>query len=715
MTKSKKESRSINKALYEIRIKKELSLKDASKKLAISKLHLDLIEKGYLKVSNRLEPRFIKEYHLAKDFFDTHSTYIEPTNNVVDNPEATNKFRKIVSSLKARIIMGVLAAGSIATLIGGILTSNKIYNDPQEAWTEKFKTLRNAVLTDPERDEQVDILIGDTYYVISNTSYEGDAFETYVYEKELNAQYTSFKLEKNYDLSDDKFLEFKIVSYNKRIIAFTDFINEKYSVEDAVCFIEGKDNFNLRSFTYKVDEEIHNAEINDPTYNELNTVIKQELGPLLNKYNENVLAQSHYGYTDIYEATEDIRKISYNYVYRFDLGYDLKITGGIILSIVGCCLILSFIIKPKIKLKIKHKNEPAVQFSIAGVSLPARDLPNDTKFPLVMPEFALRIIGLVAILLFAIGLNIATNWRINGNLFEKAPENIVRLQELSSSFLVIGTTLIFFLKMDLFYKKTTKELLTNIFVLFVFGLVYYTVEVTIYMTFATEYSASGTVLGAIMSILTMFLPGNIIWNLMLYSCIFYFLFTTPKRMENYPHKIMIFRLYSLIPTLLLLLAFIFKMFIEPKVDVPYYISCIFFTKGILITLFAITYLYALYFLELYYRFRFGDETAKVYFYSKRFALVKNMVACVIIAILFLIDVYFMYKMPDNRLNLGTNWPIIFLVPIIFFYRPHIGKRNKKWDTAFTLLFILFLAGGFIATISQVSSLFDFSQLREILN
>lgn len=714
----RKDSVAINKSLYLIREQKGESLKDAATAMHISKLRLKLVEEGYLPVTKKLKTKLIKHYKLKKDYFSTHSTYVEPLNNIEDSDATVMKIRRGIGSLKVRIISGVIALASVGVLAYGIYSSNVYYLNPTATWSEKYTKFDKNFKELEDCKEHFDPFMMDKCFRLISTfenpteTIKGTLkYTTDVYEKAENACSTNLIVE--YTSAAEEKLTFTIAVYNRHIFYLVDYTptDKEFIITTAVCFYDSDGESKLRPFTY-VDKngEVIKADEGSPIFNYLKSIVDESFSTFLNFYNDNVLQPIVNDPTyRPYELFHDVQIISRNFVYHLRLGYYLTLASGIVLALSASLLVLSFIIRPKKILNAKKKEKASVNFSLSIVSLPARDLPSDIGFTPFVPEFVLKIVGLVIILLFGIGLNLATYWQLNVSIF--TPDNLKDLRDTTNNLLIAGITLLFFVKIDVYYKKTQRDLLTNIFALFVGGLVFYLLEI---ITFSTIFKMQN-LLQVILQVLQPIIPGNIFWNLMLYSLIFYFLFTTPKRYHNQSHKILRFRLLSLIPTFFLIFAFIYKYAIEPMLSAPYYISFIFFTKGIIMTLFAIIYMYSLYFMQLYYKLRFGEKTAELYFSSRRFSLSKNLVACIILILLYVVDVSIGHTIPDNILNLGTNWSILILVPFIFFYRPHLGKRNLKWDNAYIVLYAVIFGGSYLLAVMQIANIFDFSQLVEIIS
>ena len=104
-----------NKRLLDRRLELDYSIKEACLKLDISTTKLHLIEKGYIKVSKKLQPKFIRKYELPEDFF-TSDPYQYPTKifKAEMEEEKAEKIRKLIIGWPFKIISLVLFAGGVA-------------------------------------------------------------------------------------------------------------------------------------------------------------------------------------------------------------------------------------------------------------------------------------------------------------------------------------------------------------------------------------------------------------------------------------------------------------------------------------------------------------------------------------------------------------------------------------------------------------------------
>lgn len=717
----------INSALFRERQRKKLSIKVAAAELKISALHLDLIEKGYMRVSKKLQPRFIEFYNLEKDFFEKNSTYVEPIYIKKVDLELDKKMRAQLAKPHVKIVSSILSCIAVGVIIGGALMFTKQYRAPRNNWTKDFTAIRQKVI-DLDEEEHFDTALLDTCYSISLDKEDPIAsshitFSTFA--SDSNATCASFSYEHTYKVEDTRpdrqikpYDKFKIEAhaYNKKkyininfVSLFGDLANSRV---DAVAFFTEPNKFTMKRVTVTTGTEIKDYDETTDIYKRFYTLL----------FTDNLVAKE-IAYSDelialkigsavspnyrFYEFMNDCLAISRSYVFSYNAGFNMMLFGSIACILFVSNLLFSF--WASAKPKKEKKEEVYVVHRVEYTEAVYRQIPNDSNFSPFLPEFSLRILGLLVILLSSIGMIWVTDATINYGA--SAAAKATQFNNVVSNILVAGTTLLFFIKLDVFHKKTNRELIENILTLFFAGLMFYVAEILVYFYLIT----GGNLFTEVAKLFTSLIPGNIVWNLMFYSLLFLFLFTIPDKIANKPHKLLLWRLCSVIPTFILLLSFVYEMFLKKYISAPYYISFIFFSKGAVMSAFAILYLYSLFFLQQYIKLKYGEAAIETYLNSRRYAIGKNAIASIVIVVLVLIDLFFRYKMPINSMNLGNNWPIILLIPFIMLYRPHIGKRNGTWDLSYTVMYVIFLAGGYIGAISIFLKALSFGDLAEILH
>lgn len=728
MTNNKKNKiQFVNSSLYRERQRRKLSVKEVAVALKISTLHLNLIEKGYMHVSSKLKPAFIKFYELDSNFFELNSTYVDPIYVAKPDLELDAKMRAQMARPRVKIISSIFSAIGIGVIIGGALLFTKPYRVPRAKWSENFAAVRDATIKNAD-DETFDAKLLDNYYTIRANNEDDKSMsqiEFSTYAKDTNAPSSFFTFDYLYKKADarpdhkifpgDRF-QIGAYAYNKKkyfYFTFTSLLGDLANKRvNAIIFFTDPGVFTMKKVIVTDGLEIVEYTQTTDMYRRFHTLLFEDK---LIDYNistaDNLMSErlgsvipSDYRF---YSCIGECLSISRSYVFSSNSGLNMMLFGsiGVIFFIANLLFSFSASAKPK-----KEKEEELyVIHRVEYVDMSRYGTFNDSKFSPIFPEFIMRAFGLLILLLSSIGMIWATSSLMNGDINSITKSSQFRL--VTSNALVAGTMLLFFIKLDVFHKKTNRDLAENILTLFFMGLIFYIAEILLYFYLTT----GGNILTELAKIFVNLLPGNIIWNLMLYSLLFLFLFTVPTKLANKPHRVLLWRLCSVFPTLILAFAFVFEMFLKQYITAPYYISFIFFTKGAVTSAFAILFLYSLFFLQQYTKLKYGEEAAEIYLDSRRYAFDKNIVASIVIVILVLIDLFFRYKIPENSMNLGNNWPLIFLIPFILLYRPHIGKRNGTWDFCYTIMYVVFLASGYIGTIGVFLNALNFNDIIEILH
>lgn len=702
------EIQSINYALYQARLKKKVSLMEAAINLNIRKLHLSLIEKGYIHVSEKLQPRFIEYYKLDSNFFKNNTTYVTPVEVKYEDPHIDEKIRERIKKKRTKVVSGVISLLLLGILGTGLYYFNREKFNPRAAWSNEFASFRDQFTMHHDDEEASIEFPDDVNYYIEEEIDVASNYKIALPSQDINVtgMYVSF----THRFQDWVTTEITNFVYNqKKVVVFEgNYVDGEIRKVYAISsYSSNRHDYSLPLITLTTDEgdkdfgpETIEYQRFESIFLKDNAIVDQMIGGVDEKL-------SARGFNYKFDSLMNDAQVASAYkVSSFRLGFRLLLMPSILLAFSLSVFIYALIKGRKIKPKKKKERAYIVHKSeyTADAALVYRSVPNDTTFPMVIPECGLRILALAILFLSSFGTIWLTRIILTGQESMKA----LNFNAYVSNILVAGLTLAFFLKLDVYHKKTNRELLENILTLFVFGLLFYVAECIIYACLSSQ----GTIYSEILKLLRGLIPGNIIWNLMLYSLIFLFLFTIPKNIEDTPHKVLLWRLGSVIPTLLLLAAFVVKGTFQGTLS-PY-VEFLFHTNGVLLTAFAIFYLYSLFFFQQYVSLKYGKDFTKVFLDSRRYALAKNIIACIVIFVLALIDLLFYFKAPFNGLNLGNNWIIAILIPFILFYHPHIGKRLPKWDLAYTVMYVLFLVGGFVIAIGMLSNALDLKQIAEII-
>ena len=501
------ESKAINKRLYEIRLERNESLKEAAKGLKISSLKLSLIEKGYLYVSKRNEDRFISYCHLENDFFLTHHRYTSSINPVNEDSNKNKKQLNFFSKKRIKIISFILMFANVAGLSTGIYLMERQYANPRYCWNERFTKLNENAKNEElfEKTSSIEsVLKLDSYYNVIGEQFETTLEEynlhytidssMYVYEKDENSSDIEinskvvFKIGEENSLEEYGEIKYNFSCYNNRKIVYctyTDYLaafslKEGVSSASALGFLNDN-GIELRSLSYTIEGE---SKI-DPIGGEYH----QEFTELFNDYIE--VAYAHFdvcllyylkvngldlGYDSLVDIVNDVQKVSRSYVASFRWGNILTIVCTIVAILSFAVLMLSFYCSHLLKSKpvIKTNNESDNEYMISTY-IAKREIKDDIRYQPLIPEFSLRIVGLLTILFSSILIFASAFMLLHGSFGGLTDVKAVKLY--SNNALIAGTTLLFFLKLEIYSKKTHKDILINIFMLLIAGFFYYFFEV----------------------------------------------------------------------------------------------------------------------------------------------------------------------------------------------------------------------------------------------
>ena len=310
--------------------------------------------------------------------------------------------------------------------------------------------------------------------------------------------------------------------------------------------------------------------------------------------------------------------------------------------------------------------------------LPKRDI---RFFPFI-PETVFEIIGIVllgiASLRFQLYLVVAF---LPSGLGYSVGE-IKELYRIFMLFFYAGMFLLYFIDFDLFLDD--KRVLRNIcsYSLIFIGL--YLIEISFLSMLNSE--------SILFQVIEFRLP-NMFGTITMYFLIIYLLYFTPK-FVNTKKRMLFFRLLSVVPVLVIIGTYI--IFNGAKTafgwDMPDWAYYLFASERIPFSMLCVSYLYGVYFLRMYFRKKYGDEAAVQYFNGNRFLFMKNILICVIVLIIALLDNE-IAKIPGAKTwGFGYAGLSVYLIPLLLFYHPHKGPRNRIVDYIVMALYILAITG-----------------------
>ncbi len=319
---------------------------------------------------------------------------------------------------------------------------------------------------------------------------------------------------------------------------------------------------------------------------------------------------------------------------------------------------------------------------------------TDIRFFPFVPETVYEIIGILLVFLGSVRIAMYAV-----NLFSSSGIEQSNFETVSLSlfmYFTVGMFLLYFIDFDIFLND--KRSLRNFFS---YGIVFfglYIIEATIVEYFALTRGV------AKIAELFYVIPNNFS-TIACYFGIMVFLFYNPDWM-NTKKKTVAFRCLAILPLLwIFVTTLIFQNYKKWGINFNTWQVYFFNSERPQFSLLCCCYLFGLFFLRLFFEHRFGKDVAKRYFNGNKFYFMKNILVCVIIAILALLEFYLAHSSKGNK-GLGGYWEIIYLVPMLLFYHPHFGKRNKPLDYFTLILYGFFFGVGYLlAGAVVISSLF----------
>ena len=678
-----------NEFLYQKRKEMHLSKRKFAKFLKIPSLFYSYYENGYVKPSKK----YIKRISDALDV--DYSKYLEGVSSYPSPlPEKLGWFEKLYKKIlgKKYIQIGILTLlfASIGLTIFGFVRYDHTMNHAREFYNENYLTFVDTMkekggstvslfheMTRPEiHKKEGDMFVSistssEEYAIRSLTAYvcysNNEENMYYVVPDDAKDAVTTIK----FQYIDTRTL-IKYSSSFKRNDIKSDFVFSNEIKDDTGTILESSEEIN------KIKEKAlsHIGDINT-SYTSL---IKDELGLDYDFYNELLIDHSESAVNNLYAEVSS-------------LGMGI---GGVILTCGFLFMILFSIFFAEKSKKKKEVTEPIVEDNSSSDVIVLRTYKTPKKdirlFPFV-PETFYEILGIMLVFLGSIriglyALNLFSATGIDQSDFETASLNLFM-------YFTVGMFLLYFIDFDIFLND--KRSLRNFFL---YGIVFiglYVLEAVL-----VDYFTKTRGIAKIVDLFYV-IPNNFS-TIACYFGIMVFLFYSPKWM-NSKKKTILFRCLSVLPLMWILIStIIFQNYKKWGIEFNTWQVYLFNSERPQFSLLCSSYLYGLFFLRLFFKKRYGEINAKRFFNGNKFYFMKNILVCLIICALSLTE-YLLANTSKGNKGLGGYWQIIYLVPILLFYHPHFGRRNKPLDY-FTLgLYgLLFSIGYIFAALVIIGSL-----------
>ncbi|MCQ2796765.1 MAG: helix-turn-helix transcriptional regulator [Bacilli bacterium] len=709
MTKTSFVNKGINKLLYDKRKELNLSLKEASKKLHISKLSLHLIENGYIAVSKKKQKKFITCYNLSPNFFDNDLGY--PVMISEQETKVASKFiRKLTRNKFYIIACATLTLGFLATAISGVVLNINSKNNPTSFYDNNVLVTRDYIINNAD-----DVGILDKSYTINNKTrpFHNDVkVSATVYDNDQKIKNTyyegSYKELAVVPLIDDKT---HLIDFDSRIQYM--YGNQYYTSDikvDLKRFGRVTATFKNNKFEYHLIKMINDKGVETPIEN--NDPRREVFVDIF----ERNINKFHDGLVDLFDQKTDLGVSYVDFDNSMIKGCSNLVNNNIqnavllLVGIIFSCLFLSLTILAFFKRdpyveesNDKPKDKPITTKPIEKSKIETKrqvsaSLPLNPRFSPFIPGAVLRIASTAMIFAYSIGIYLVFTNFINTD-FTKSFDVLVGCK-IFVSFLIIAYIILLFVKIDMVQERKD-YFLTNYFYFFC-GIALYLLVVAIDAISMSDNTITGKVSNIILEII----PGNFLWGFLAFNMIVYLLFYKPISYGNDKKKLLRFRLIAIIPYSYLIISMILGICDSClKLNMPTWLSFLFFTKSTALIIFAIVFTLFCFFYKKYTIKKYGSESAILYQKGNRYYFIKNIAGSIIVALIGMVEILFLIYCPDNPLGFGKDVLIFIAVPFMLFYHPHHGKRSGKIDWPITIFYGLsYVIGVALILISLISLL-----------
>lgn len=678
------------------RLDLDFSRKEAAIKLDISMTELKLIENGYIGIRPEVKAKIITKYHVDESFFVDEGSYPTPIEKPVVDTFTGSKLSKVLSSLKFIIPCFVLFLGFTGMTLSSVWMSKELSQNTTSFYTENINSLRNGIINehdgehflDPESGSMMSFLIADTYYDVNNGEKEGLYASLNVFKQDENITFTFLNGSVDVTIpilgSIKCILEMRMIDTNSTRLHLYVYQN---SFKIATASVDYDWNNYEVNYIYGYDqsgEEIIFSTTNVYYRLYLGTlklafpIFEQTLKeffetPKLAKYNLSYDAFKK-------ELSSSVgSEASYSRIRNLNLVVGLIFaTLTLMFGVSG--ILTKFSLLKKLDSKIAANNE--YDNELPQTQPKVRKLPKNLRIHPFLPEFSLKLIAIGIMFISSIVLYIIFQEALQLNVL-----NVIDLTEASKTLFALTSfaiIIMFFTKLD--SNENNKQRFTANFFLFFAGLLFYFLLIIT----KNELSYSETFLSKIGNVLLSVLPGNIVWGALAFNLLCAFLFDIFKFKKNNRAKTIAYRSLVIIP--IAYLVFSSLITISEKAgwgwNLPYEIKALFFTKSFIIVVFAIVYVFAIFFLRRITIKKYGLEQAKIYMAGNSYCMKKNVIAALIILILGILECVAKANWPGNPLGLGNSTYILIAIPFVLLYRSHLGDRNKPFDLLMSFLYTL---------------------------
>ena len=672
-----------NAFLYTERNKRGLSRKEMAEALKISKFKYSLIENGYLKPNLLLTQR-ISEF-LELDYTEyTHKEASYPA----ELPEKTkSKFvqflYKMVGHIAFKITFISLSVLMIGFTISGFIVNNNVYDHRRDYYaaeycqfvdnlreTGSFSYSMTNTLTRPEYRSFTKDGSGNSKYVSIIGDYSDKSIE------KLNLKVVH--------RSGDTKLTYFVYTFAAGADNFTMTIDyEDFANTFSLTAYYSKGKFS-RLTTNDAQGNKGYPKESDEKYNEYITILSSKMDTFASDIDALISEKDPTFAPEIAEKAkllnkylnEGNAKVNGVSIYSFIARY-----LGIVLS--GLCVFITVF-----GFLYGTRKGVVVNYRPTQLEVPVDEvhrMKTDFHISPFIPETVLEFLGIILVFLGSLRVIVYGMGFANGTLGQIIT-NQVSINY--ANLFMIGMFLLYFMDFDIFLDD--KRVFRNIFLYLIVFICLYALENLLYRSIN-----SGSIVGTFAA--TLKLP-NMFSSIACYYFIMLFLFYTPQRIKK-KSTLIIYRCCSIIPVGVIIAFWILYNGYNVlfTADWPLEVRNLFNGEKFPFSILAMTYLFSLFFLRLFFERKYGKEKATVFFNGNRFLWIKNILIVSIIIIIGVVELILKDNSVANKLGLGRYYIIFILIPFLAFYHPHKGPRNTPLDWTTLGLYLIAVLIAYVAT------------------
>ncbi len=665
---------SYNLFLYRKRKERKLSRWKFARYLSLSPFFYHFYEKGYLcpgkksiqKISNALKIDF--------------APYTEGVRSYPTETEKEKKPKfliKLLSSFTLRLILFILTILSLATCITGFTLSNYTKNHVRDFYGESYLDFVDTVRS--KGDYTFSLLHEIRRPCIKQSDESKTAIIVVSNEDESLRVINAYLNYKNGKESTLYFLGKETTSYLS--VLKVEYSNYETGEKLTGSFTRENNQFVLDDFIYSNDDSL--IEQGSEQYNSAKEKFSRHLSTVNEDFNLLIKKKTGLDY-DFYSGLLTDQSYGAKKNIKAEIISLIRACLGVVLT--GTCLfgfLYCFIEGKNKKEVVLFENDRNTASRSPELSRERKPRKKDIRFFPFIPETIFEIFGILLTFFGSLRrvyylLTFYSSSSLNPNEFNSVPQMLF-------SFFTVGRFLLYFIDFDIFLED--RRSVRNIFL---YGITFF----SLYLLECTLIDYLSRTRGLVLLATSYYVIPNNFGTIACYFLIRLFLFRTPKWAYT-KKRVIAYRLFSLIPILWIFVStLIFQNYKAWGLERNTWGLYFFNSERPQFSILCVSYLVGLYFLRLFYERKYGKENAKHYFNSNRFYFQKNILICLVICLLSLSE-YLTRNFSSLPKGIGGYWQIIYLVPFLLFYHPHLGKRNKFVDYLTLILYFIFFGIGYL--------------------